>query len=701
MPDLNQYVGAMPPPRFATPGNIVADALPALDPPRRIDVPTWAEQERKLSTPTYTGPWVNDFAPYMVEPSRMTTSRLYSSVVFCGPARTVKSDSLVLNTMGHRICCNPRDMMITCPTQAVASLFSKRKIDPVIRQNAAVNSRLSNGRGSDNIYDKVFRGGMNLHIGHPAPSEFAMLEYADVILTDYDRMPDDVGGEGSPFSLAHKRTTNYGSLGMAIAESSPSRPITDADFKASTPHEAPPTTGILGLFNNGTRGKFYWYCPHCNEPFQPLMSQLKWENRNTPGESAKTVEMLCARGCNISADHKIDLNKGGIWLHESNGGDVVEIDDPDLRDTDIASYWCEGPVAAMQSWQKLVLRQLEAVDNFRKTGDESTLKSTVNIDQGRPHLPEAQRYAEDGMSVDVLKALADQYPLEIAPAGTRFITIQIDIQKHSFVVQADAWCSDLERYMIDRFEIVQPPVLAPGGQRDAAGNARRAIDPAKYSEDWKVLLPLLKTTYPVAGADFALMPAAMIIDSGGAAGVTDNAYKFLRRFNKDEYHNRIYLAKGRGGFNLNFRVKYAAPETVKGKKNKHADGIKLLFVATDRIKDEIVNTLLRKDPGPGKYHLSSLLPEKVFAEMCAEHRLPKGWERRKIGVANEAFDCSVYGKALALHFKAEMIDPENSPEWAAPVEGNIYAVRIEGGKTEAEPVHKPKPRGRRVRSRGI
>ena len=41
--------------------------------------------------------------------------------------------------------------------------------------------------------------------------------------------------------------------GMTAAESSPGRVITDAKWIRKTPHEAPPTTGILSLYNRGDR----------------------------------------------------------------------------------------------------------------------------------------------------------------------------------------------------------------------------------------------------------------------------------------------------------------------------------------------------------------------------------------------------------------------------------------------------------------
>ncbi len=108
MLDVERYLGRLEVPSYADPGRLAVEALRALRPARRISVPDWAElpdEGRRIRTPVYSGPWRNDFAPYMTEPSRMTTSRKFRAVGFCGPARTVKTDSLVLNTIGHRVCC--------------------------------------------------------------------------------------------------------------------------------------------------------------------------------------------------------------------------------------------------------------------------------------------------------------------------------------------------------------------------------------------------------------------------------------------------------------------------------------------------------------------------------------------------------------------------------------------------------------------
>ncbi|AWI57173.1 hypothetical protein AB395_00001514 [Sinorhizobium fredii CCBAU 45436] len=505
------------------------DRLATLRPARRIDVPTWAEESRRLSTTSYQGLWRNDFAPYMTEPSRMVTSRKYGAAVFVGPARTAKSESLVLNTVGHRIECAPSDMLIVCQSQNSAQQFSEQKLAPMLRANRHVAQKQLSGRGADNIHKKRFEGNMNLLIGWPVIGYFSQNEYPTVIITDRDRMTDDVDGEGDPFTLARKRTQHAGSLGMVVSESSPGRLIEQDDWKPSTPHEAPPCSGILGDYNLGTRGAFYWFCPSCNDPFRPEFDLLQWETKANPGESAKTAELICPNGCCIPPQAKFECNKAGVWLHETNDGkDVCEIDDPSIRDSEIVSYRCEGPIAAMQSWEQLVLRYLEAKDKFDASGDDTALKATINLDQGKAYLPLVRSIGES-VSEDTLRALAERYPLRIVPAEARFLTIQIDIQGNRFVVHVDAWGEGLERWLIDRFDIAQPPETAPGGQRDEKGNARRAIDPARYFEDWADLPALLHKAYPVEGSEFSLMPVAMIIDSAGRPGVTPNAYRSCGR----------------------------------------------------------------------------------------------------------------------------------------------------------------------------
>lgn len=685
---LDHLIGNLPPPEHAPIGALVSEALAALLPPRRIDPPGWAESERMLRTPTYSGRWRNDFAPYMVEPSRMTVSRRYASAVFVGPARTVKTDALALNTFGHRACCMPRDMLIVAPTKDAAREFSITKLDTFIRANPAVERRMQAGKGADNIFDKRVAGGMRIRIGWPVIGQLSMVDIPDVILTDYDRFPDDVDGEGSAFDLALKRTQTFGSLGMCIAESSPGRPVLDEDWKPETPHEAPPATGILGLYNPGTRGRWYWTCPQCEEAFQPLFERLAWETRDTPAESAKTVTVGCPHcGFPIPPTMKPALNRSGFWLHETADGRTVPIDDPDVRDTDSVTYLMEGPAAAMQSLQQLVQRHLDAEAEYSRTGDETRLKTTVNVDQGRAYVPRIRAVGE-GLHAEALRALTQKYPMGIAPAAARFITVQVDVQGSRFVVSAEAWGDGLEHWLIDRFDLVLPPDGAEG----------RAIDPARYPEDWAALDGLLDRSWPVAGSGHALMARALCVDSHGSPGVTANAYKWWRGKRKAGLAHRAFLSRGIGGLSRD-RAAYKAPEKVEGKKQARRTDLRIVVIGTDPLKDEVAAAITRKEAGANAYHLPEDLSDAHLAEFCAEVRTPKGWTPKRHGLRNESLDLAVMAKALTIVLKAEKIDWDSPPDWALPVAENSY--RIEGVGSPTSPLPVARPRGRRMLSKGL
>lgn len=691
--DLNQYLPPLHPPPFADAGKVVVQALVALAPARRISVPDWAEENRRIETLTYRGRWKNDFAPYMVEPSRMMTSRRYGAVVFVGPSRTIKTDSLVLNTIGHRIQCMPRNMLVVAMTQESAREFSIEKLDSFLRSNTDLGARLLRTKNADAIHAKRFAGNMRLRIGWPVISQLSMSDIPDVLLTDYDRMPADIGGEGNAFDLSRKRNQQYGTLGKTVAESSPGRPILDDEWRAATPHEAPPCTGILSLFNRGTRGKFYWRCPHCGEQFQPLFERLRCDEAGSPGERARTTEMICPSGCCIAPDRKNELNRRGFWLHETDAGGLVEIDSQLVRNTDVVSFWGEGPIAALQDWQQLMLRNLQAEEEFRQTGDEQSLKTTVNVDQGRPYRP-AVLAVGDALTREALMALSQNYPMRIVPAAARFITVHVDIQGSRFVVAIEAWGSGLERWLIDRFDIVNPPPTAPGADS-------RAIDPARYFEDWAGLFGLLEQAYPVEGQNLGLLPRAMIIDSGGAAGVTANAYKFYRLARSRGLQHRVFLSKGIGGLDRP-RAVLREPEKQLGVRKVGKRGLLVVFLGTDPLKDEAALSLTRKEAGPGKYHLPAGLPNTVFDEFCAEHRLDKGWTPKKTGLRNEAFDHAVQGKGLVIVLGGEKINWDFPPDWAAELRSNSYAVRLEtSAPNQSDLVVRPQARGRRQRSKGI
>ncbi|KDZ42322.1 phage portal protein, lambda family [Escherichia coli 3-020-07_S4_C2] len=250
-------------------------------------------------------------------------SREYDAVIFVGPARTGKTIGLIDGWIVYTIVCDPSDMLVVQMTEDKAREHSKKRLDRTFRSSAAVKKRMSPRRNDNNVHDKTFRDGSFLKIGWPSVNIMSSSDYRFVALTDYDRFPENIDSEGDGFSLASKRTTTFMSAAMTLVESSPGRDICDSKWRRKSPHEAPPTTGILSLYNRGDRRRWYWPCPHCGEYFQPAMDAMTgYRNEPDPFKASEAAYLLCPH-CSgiITAEKKRELNSAGVWLRE---GQVID-----------------------------------------------------------------------------------------------------------------------------------------------------------------------------------------------------------------------------------------------------------------------------------------------------------------------------------------------------------------------------------------
>ncbi|EKC7326428.1 phage terminase large subunit family protein [Escherichia coli] len=464
-------------------------------------------------------PWDPELTPYIIEPMNCLASREYDAVIFVGPARTGKTIGLIDGWIVYTIVCDPSDMLVVQMTEDKAREHSKKRLDRTFRSSAAVKKRMSPRRNDNNVHDKTFRDGSFLKIGWPSVNIMSSSDYRFVALTDYDRFPENIDSEGDGFSLASKRTTTFMSAGMTLVESSPGRDICDSKWRRKSPHEAPPTTGILSLYNRGDRRRWYWSCPHCGEYFQPAMDAMTgYRNEPDPFKASEAAYLLCPH-CSgiITAEKKRELNSAGVWLRE---GQVIDRNgnvSGEPRRSRIASFWMEGPAAAYQTWAQLVYKLLTAEQEYEATGSEETLRAVINTDWGLPYLPRASM---EQRKSELLEQRAEPVPSRSVPDGINFLVATVDVQagRHRrFVVQVTGYGSRGERWIIDRYNITQSL------RSDCDGESQR-IDPASYPEDWDVLLTdVFHKSWPLASDPSQQMRLmAMAVDSGGEDGVTDN-----------------------------------------------------------------------------------------------------------------------------------------------------------------------------------
>lgn len=608
-------------------------------------------------------PWDPLVAPYVIEPMNCLASREYDAVIFVGPARTGKTIGLIDGWVIYNVICDPADMLIIQMTEEKAREHSKKRLARTFRVSPEVVSRLSPNKNDNNVYDRTFLAGNYLKIGWPSVNIMSSSDYKCVALTDYDRFPEDIDGEGDAFSLASKRTTTFMSSGMTLVESSPGRDVKDVKWRRTSPHEAPPTTGILSLYNRGDRRRWYWSCPHCGEYFQPCGDVVAgFRDIADPVLASEAAYIQCP-SCSgrIMPEQKRELNGRGVWLRdgESINADGSRYGDP--RRSRIASFWMEGPAAAYQTLSQLVYKLLTAEQEYETTGSEETLKTVINTDWGLPYLPRASM---EQRKSELLEQRAEPVPSRSVPDGVNFLVATVDVQagRHRrFVVQVTGYGSRGERWIIDRYNITQSL------RGDSDGESQR-IDPASYPEDWDVLLTdVFHKSWPLASDPSQQMRLmAMAVDSGGEDGVTDNAYKFWRRCRRDGLGKRIYLFKGDSIRRAKLITRTFPDNTGRtGRRAQAAGDVPLWLLQTDALKDRVNNALWRDSPGPGYVHFPDWLGSWFYDELTYEERSSDGkWSKPGRG-ANEAFDLMVYAEALVILHGYEKIRWPDAPEWAS------------------------------------
>ncbi len=594
---------------------------------------------------------------------------------------THNTDSLILNSILYTVVCDPMDTILYQTSQSVAADFSRTRLDRMHRHSPDVGRRVLPGGSADTVHAKYYDSGIVVNLSWPTINEMSGKPRGLVLLTDYDRMPQDIDGEGSPFDLGMKRTTTFRSKAKTLCESSPGFEVeAGTTWVPRTRHEAPPCKGILALYNRGDRRRWYWKCPHCSEWFEPVFETLRYPTGVSPGEAAAQVWMACpTNGCVISPDLKYDLNKRGRWVKD---GQRLTADDELVGEpvqSSYASFWMFGPAAAFTSWGGLVEKYLMAELEYERTGSQEALKATVNTDQGMPYRRRGQQRERNP---EELKNRSDSWPRGSVPPDVRFLLATVDVQGKKWVCQVFGVApgSPYDLVVIDRFDIAKSKRLDDDGHP-------LPTEPHAYPEDWHLLKStLLEREYPIAGTDALMQIKGVACDSGGKEGVTARAYQFWYdlRAEGDGLHRRFQLVKGDPAPGApRARIAYMDAQ-VKGQTAQVRGEVPVLMLASNTLKDDLNGRLDRLTPGGGMVRFPEWLPDAFFTEMCVEMRSEKGWEAPR-GHRQEAWDLAYYAIGYCVHLGVEKIDWAQPPAWALPWDAGNALVR----KQEQAPRFKP------------
>jgi len=663
---------------FATAKETLLPVVDIVRPPKRLTVTECAEEYVYLKDESYTGYYPSALAPLMGEPADCLTSRYFDSVILAAGVQNGKTQSVILNGAAHKIVADPMDVMIVEKDMASANDFSVRRLDRMLNNSPKLKELLLPGRTSDTVFRKKFKSGQLLNVGWPSRNQLAGKPIGFMLGTDYDRWPDDVGGEGSGFDQMKKRTTTYMSKAMCAVESTPSKEVEDPKWQAKEefPHEAPPTRGILGLYNTGDRRMVYAKCPHCEEYFCPSPNPdetLFLPEADSVEERADQIALICSN-CegHITLHHEREFRSTAVWLKE---GQTIDSDGTirgEGRKSRRASFWCAGWFASFNSWYEIALTYARAEDQYIRSGDEEALKNCYNQEFVYPYIPKSRR--SRAANYDILKDRSLDNDRFTVPEGVRTILTSVDVQggKNSrFEVGVFGLGAENRLWPMDRYAI---------RETDRSGTTDR-VQPSVYEEDWDLLNAKITATFKISDGS-ELMNHYLVVDCGGEPGVYDNALNWYRSL-KPELQNKCYLVRGQGGEAVKKKIKENNDKVIlswpdsreqSNRKVSSKGDVPVLMINTDRFKDDIMGQLERDFDGWGYVQFPRYYKDIHYEELLnSEIREPHGWEPIR-GKANETLDLFVYALAIWHHLGGHDINWQRPPLWAAELDKNSNVV---------------------------
>lgn len=664
---------------FKTLEELFLSIAESVRPAERLSISEATEKYRYIKNPgSYIGKWNNRKAPYLVEPMDTLGSDEFTAMCFVGPARTGKSD-MFINWMTSTAICDPTDMMLIHMTQATARDYSIGDLRKAFRHSKDLGARVIPGRHNMNVHDIRFVNGMRVLIKWPTISELSGKTVARVWLMDYDRMTQDVDKEGTPFDLGRKRTQTYGRNGMTVAESSPGFEVSNPRHVLAHPHEAPPTPGILSIYNRGDQRRRYWRCVQCKEPFEPTFLNMTWPDSADPVESAEAATLRCPK-CGFNHTHgagpgqpgKGELDWNGKWIKRGQ----LWLPDGSVAGTpirsDIASFWLKGPAATFTTWKDLVYKYLQAKETFATTGDFGALKTCINTDWGDAFVNPAiggERLPEE------LKARADgMLGKRVVPRGVRFLFATVDVQKNRFEVAVWGVGVGGDIWVIDRFNV---RYSNREGEVVNGKQQYQQVEPDANLEDWQLLVEaVVEKTYPLQEDPLGrhMMIKNTFVDSGYATAKAYEFWRWLRDDHPARHHQRVQLLKGISNPAAP-RVRLAYPDSERKDRMADARGeVPVLELNSNMIKDQVYGMLGRVEPNGGRVNFPTWLPNDFYSELTVETRDDKGkWDNPK-KLRNESWDllCYCVAGCVSPRFAGiEQIDWANPPSFAANWDDDI------------------------------
>ncbi len=421
-------------------------------PPPRLTVAEWADQERRLPAESSAEPgtWRTDRTPYLREPMSIIKNRSIETVVLISSSQIGKTE-LLLNIIGYHMHLDPAPIMLIEPTLEMGSALSKDRVTPMIRSTPGLRGLVGPAGGraaSATIFHKQFPGGHLTISGANSPASLASRPIRILLADEVDRWPSSVGDEGDPLTIAIKRTTTFRRRKIVIV-STPT--VKDA-------------SRIEDWWKISDRRRFHTPCPRCGHKFVLVWAHVRWDERDP---STAHIECPHCHG-RVEDSERQGMIATGEWKAEAPfagiaGFHVWEIFSPwrSLRDQVAEFLVARRSLETRQVWVNTSLGELWEIPGDRIEPSSLLLRR-------------------------------EKYAAEL-PAGVQILTCGVDTQDDRLEALVMGWGPGEESWAIER-------VPLPG-------------DPAR-PDAWHELDALLTRDWSNAGGG-TMRVQCTLIDAGG------------------------------------------------------------------------------------------------------------------------------------------------------------------------------------------
>lgn len=376
-------------------------AMRALMPPPRQPLSEWIETDMRLPEGVSALPGRVTLWPYQRDIADAISDPELERVTLVKSVR-VGFTTLLTGALASYVANEPSPILALLPTEADCRDYVVSDLEPIFEATPALQGLLSaeaDETGRNTLLSRRFPGGSLKVVASKAPRNLRRHNVRVLLIDEADAM--EVGAEGSPITLAERRTLSFANRKIVIG---------------STP-TLEETSNVLRSYAQSDMRIFEVPCPECNHWHEITWADIQW-----PEGEPHRAHYVCAEcGSVVEERYKAGMVAGGRWRATA----------PHIQGH--AGFRLNALVSTLAnaSWGKLAQEFVVAKKN------PDTLQVFVNT-----ILAQGWREAAEEIDDAALAARAEPFGLDAIPPEVLIVTAGVDVQRDRLEIVLLGWSRD-------------------------------------------------------------------------------------------------------------------------------------------------------------------------------------------------------------------------------------------------------------------